>query len=343
MSDNAWMRNPFTLGLRNRTVANDESTTEQFSIELAEFVAANFFLGLFSFVGLAVNCAVIAAILSNKVLRDIPSNLFVLSLAIADAFLCLIYSAICLHMARSKLLTETLRFTRYIVHLTRLALLSGSSNLLLLIYNRFISIYDPFNYLERMTLKRAKLLIFVVWSLAVVLACLSAVSSFVVYLTVIHLAVCELATTAINVYLLKQASDQRKAIARLHKSVLTGQKRSVMREYRSFLRLTVVICTSTLANVYNVVSWFYRSAYLSRKSRTYQIQAIVCFIVLALIAAIHPLVYSITSEEFKRIVKKVKDRLFQRCYEKYFWPAGSRRNYTPPFLVRRQIRPAENH
>ena len=58
------------------------------SFKPGEFVVLKFLLGLFSFVGLVENVAVIVVFLTSYILRDIPSNWFVLSLAIADTLSC---------------------------------------------------------------------------------------------------------------------------------------------------------------------------------------------------------------------------------------------------------------
>ena len=311
------------------------------SFQPAEFVVLKFLLGLFSFVGFAENAAVIMVVLTSYVLRDIPSNWFVLSLAIGDALFCVYASVIFIHFQPRKHLPNILKSLWYIQPLGLLSYLSSSSSLLVLIFNRFLSIYNSLKYPSRMTLERAKRLIFVVWIVAVLLAILYERWTSVRLLSVIYFTLTSLSTIALNVYLLKKAIEQRRAIKRQHAAVITGQKKSIMSEYRSFFRLTVVTFTFAVASIYTTLFSIYRFNGPPRGSVSYQRMVVAGPMLSAMNSAFDPLVYFITSHEFKKIFNKIKVGVLGRVNQHNL---GQRRRNNPTFVIRQcYIAPTVNH
>ena len=305
------------------------------SVEVWECVAVKVLLGLFSLVGFAENVVVIVAILTSYILRDIPSNWFVLSLAFGDVLFCVYSSVIFIHLQPKKNLPNVLNSLWYIKPLALISYLSSSSSLFVLIFNRFLSIYDSLKYRSRMTLERAKRLIFLLWVLIVLMAIFSEILSFICF------SLCCLSIVALNVYLLKKASEQRRAIKRQHAAVITGQKKSMMNEYRSFFRLAVVTFTFGVASIFNIAFEVFRLKGLTRKSVSFERMLLVCVMLFAINSVFDPLVYCMTSNEFKRIFKKMKGRLSGQVNQ---YSLGQRRLNSPPFIIRRNyIGPLMNH
>ena len=110
--------------LRSLTSSNlNIQFTETF--KPGEFVVLKFVLGLFSFFGFAKNAAVIVVFLTSNSLRDIPSNWFVLSLAIGDALFCVYASVIFIYFHQTKHLSNALRSLWYVQSLTRISYLTS--------------------------------------------------------------------------------------------------------------------------------------------------------------------------------------------------------------------------
>ena len=335
-------RSELNLSLNTSIITSSNGIMESTeSFTAAEFVLLKFLLGLFSFVGLAENAAVIMVILTSYVLRDIPSNWFVLSLAIGDALFCVYAGVIFIHFQPRKHLPNILKPLWYIAPLGLLSFLSSSSSLLVLIFNRFLSIYYSLKYQSRMTLKRAKYLIFLVWGVAVLLTILYEIWTFVRLLSVIYFTLTSFSTIALNVYLLKKASEQRRAINRQHAAVITGQKKSMISEYRSFFRLAVVTLTFAVASIYNTFFTFYRFNAPRRESISYQRMVVAGPMLFAMNSAFDPLVYFITSHKFKKIFNKIKVGVLGRVNQHNL---SQRRRNNPTFVIRQcYIAPTVNH
>ena len=228
------------------------------SFKPGEFVLAKFLLGLFNFVGLVENIVVTVAILTNYILWDIPSNWFVLSLAIVYTLFCVYAGVIFIHFQPTKHLPSLMKSVWFIEPLARVSYLSSSSSLFIVMFNRFLSIYDSLKYPSRITLERAKRLIIIVWSVAIFMTILTDIWSPIDFLSFICFTLSSLSTIVLNIYLFNKASNQRKTIKRQHVTVITGQKRSMMSEYRSFFRLAMVTFTSGVAYAFTIVFGIFR-------------------------------------------------------------------------------------
>ena len=161
-----------------------------------------------------------------------------------------------------------------------------------------------------MNLERAKHLIFLVWSIAVLITILSGLSRFVEFLSFIYFILSCFSIVVLNIYLLKKARDHRKAVKRQHTVVITSQVKSTISEYRSFKCLTVVTFSFVVASIYNVFFTIFRFNEPAKESVSYQRMVVVSTILFAMNSAIDPLGYCITSSEFKRIYNKMKVGLF---------------------------------
>ena len=308
MFNHSWADAPV---LKNNLVSfNGTSDTDRVFTD-AEFVAVKSLFALSSLVGSVENIVVIVAILTSDILLDIPSNWFVLSLALADALVCIL--ALPFLGVQEIILAEI--FQAFAI----LTLFSSSGNLLILTFNRFLSVYDSLKYPSRMTVGRAKRLVLVPWGLAFFFA----ITAMVVYLAdvpvqalryiwIVYYFVVTTLVVALNGYTLKKAKDHHKTIKRQHNSVITGQQKSLMREYRSFFRLVAVIMTFFAACISNMSVSFAYPTKNDRQSSSFVRMATLVYLVNLLNAMFDPLVYFISSKEFKRYLTKVKRCVFGR-------------------------------
>jgi hypothetical protein len=181
----------------------------------------------------------------------VPSNWFVLSLALADGIV--------------SFLTLLVAFSSNVVvvidTLLGFAMQASSGNLFFLTLNRFISVYASLKYPIYMTVARAKLFVIIPWVVPVLLAIVVALSVMkniqeLYYLVVSYYAVVTLATIALNVYLVSVAYQQRKQIKNQYHSFLTGQQKHLTKEFRLYIRLFIVSVTFFAVSIPSIVILF---------------------------------------------------------------------------------------
>ena len=273
--------NTSSLTASNLTMESTES------FKPGEFVMLKFLLGLFSFFGFVENVAVIVVFLTSHILHDIPSSWFVLSLVVADTLSCVYASVAFVHFHPTNHLPKDLRSLRYMPPLGRISYLSS---LFVLIFNRFLSIYDSLKYPSRIIRGRAKRLIFLVWSVVFLITILCHVSTLLEFLSHIYITLVSFFIIAFNVYLLKKARDQHRTIKR-HTVVITGEKKSMTSEYRSLFRLTMVTFTFAVVAIYNVVFTIFRFSRPTKEYFSYQRMVVACNILFAINSSFDPFVY----------------------------------------------------
>lgn len=118
---------------------------------------------VFSAAGTIGNLVVCVIILSNRDLQ-IVTNYFIFSLAVADLLVCTIaqpmYVAYILGFQDGAF--QSIRRT-----FTFVSVLASVSNLWAVTIDRFLAISSPLKYPQRLNVKRTKILIFIIWTLAV--------------------------------------------------------------------------------------------------------------------------------------------------------------------------------
>lgn len=294
-----------------RSFNGTSESTDVFSPD--EAVAVKFVLCLIALVGLFENVVVIFAILTSDILLDVPSNWFVLSLAFADVLACIVVFP--------HLIGPLVSVMDVYGAFVSLAFLSSSNNLFLLTFNRFLSIYDSLKYPNRMTRGLAKRLVLVPWGIAVFLA-IGDVASRVMntselhYTGIVYFTLTSVLTIGLNIYMFKKARDQRNAINRLHESVMTGQKKNMLKEYRAVLRLMVVTLTHFGTCIPSIIFTYSnptRDATKSGKNyASFGSSETWIYLMMLLSSVLDPLVYFINGQEFKRFLAKAKRRLIKR-------------------------------
>ena len=274
-----------------------------------ELIAAKSLYGTLGFVGSAENLVVIAAIATNDVLLDVPSNWFVLSLALADAVVSVAAFPRCVHLPESAMV--------FLGVCLQFALLASAGNLLFLTFNRFLSVYDSLRYPSRMTVERAKHLVLAPWCVAVLLTILTGLSivtgTKLLYVPISYYISTTVITLALNVYMLKAAMKQRNAIKILHVGIATGHQRTLRREHRLWLRLVIVAGTFIACCIPTmVIMASYPTAKDRIESPSFFREATWAYFVALVNAVVDPVVYFMTGGEFKRFLSKVKRCVFPR-------------------------------
>ena len=125
----------------------------------AELVVIKMLYGLLGSIGLVENVGVILVILFKNIMLEVPSNWFVLSVAIADIITCSAGIALVFIMDVQNSNTLIVVFA----FIFQFAMLSSTGSLSLLTFNRFLSVYTLLRYPAIMTVSRAKFLVGLPW------------------------------------------------------------------------------------------------------------------------------------------------------------------------------------
>jgi hypothetical protein len=298
-------------GDRDKSLETNVCLCEYFtSVEITVIKVCYSFLGS---VGLIENTGVILVILFKRVILDIPSNWFVLSMAIADAITCI--AGICLVFIIDAKIGNILM----VVGLTfQFTMLSSTGNLLLLTFNRFLSVYNSLRHPAVMTISRAKCLVWLPWIAAgLILAIVGysyqagfnrngayiANAYYTALITMIIIA---------NVYMFKQARDKRKID--IQNAVFSSKIKLVKREYRLLIRLLIVNLTFFGSCIPMLVMLYLYHTKESRQTFSFRHKIIWFYLFSVLNAAVDPLVYSTSHPIFKRYFNKFQN------FKTYFTP-----------------------
>jgi hypothetical protein len=242
---------------------------------------------------------------------DVPSNWFVLSLAVADAVTCLALIFL-VFIIDVKIGTTLIAIFAIIV---QFAMFSSTGNLSLLTFNRFLSVYSSLRYTAFMTIDRAKRLVWVPWISAGLITVFLGYSfqkgienaSYIgnAYYTVLIIVI-----SALNAYMFKQASDKRKVDAQ--NAVPSFKRKLLKREYRLFIRLLIVNLTFFGSCIPVMIMLYLYLTKESRHTSSFRHKITWFYLVSVLNAAIDPLVYSINHPVFKRYFNKFQNMLYSK-------------------------------
>ncbi len=283
--------------------------SSRFPFDAAEMLTIQLCHSFLGAAGFLENIGVIIVILRHRTMLDFPSNRFVLSLAIADAVSCLatVAAVLCISMGRKfGIFCAIIQFT----------LLTSSGNLLILTFNRFLSVYSSLRYPALMTTERAMRLQFAPWSIAAIFSALSIWSKqegipHMIYVENMYYTINILMIIAFNVYMVKNARDKR--INDEQHGVASPKHRLLKRKYRLFLRLLIVNLTFFGSCIPMMIVFFIYPTKESRQSTSYVRKAIWCYFAVLFNAVIHPLVYAVKLPIFVRHFNKLKEKLFSRA------------------------------
>lgn len=211
----------------------------------SELVVVTMTLVIISLLGCFFNIFVIVSIITGEGYLEAATNWFILSQAFADLFLSISVTPMLIYFLHN--LTENIYLESY----SHLAFIPACGGLALLIFNRAISVYDPFKYPIWMTARRAIVLLIILWLTGLIAAVLSAIGKnvkcdlcyrrtgrFLVVPVMIVIVVCYL-------FLFCKSRKHQKEIRRQHKSV-SGQQKSLEQDFKSFRTLVLIVCVHVL-------------------------------------------------------------------------------------------------
>jgi hypothetical protein len=263
--------------------------------------------------GLLQNIAVIAIILSKRAMLDVPSNWFVLSLAIADAFFCL---------AVIPLVNTILSASGFITFgvVAQFITIASAGNLLMLTFNRFLSVYNSLRYPLLMTCSRAKRLVIIPWTIAFLLSAVVGILlqvgiQDILYLHSSYYTILIISISALNIYMIRQARSKREATVRLQSAVLTPNEKLLKKEYRLFIRLLIVTLTFFGACIPTMVLMYLYPTVSSRQTRSFVRKSIWCLFALLFNAAANPVIYAFNHPIFERYFNRKRNVVFPQQVE----------------------------
>lgn len=261
-------------------------------------------LVLISVIGTFQNLMVVAAVfLSRNRLLDIPSSWFVLSLATADLFVCGV-------SVPTYIIHLYIYFWEPFLAFGQFTTLISAGSLVLLTFNRFLSIYDTLGYIKRMTVLRAQLLATGMWLLAITLTMISTLGKIyntdnLVFVSIAYYVIINILTGGFHLYMFRVSWVKTKAIRGQRLVVLSGQQKNAIQEYNHLFRLVIIVGTY-------VITWVPFAATLAvtpeneeRRSRSFQRQFALFYTLLSMNSAIDPFLYFLRSHEFKMFTQKV--------------------------------------
>ena len=274
------------------TTMNDTRKSKAFFTP-GELAAVTFFEMSLGGIGVVTNFAVIVSVLRKlHILFDSPAKFLVLNLVFVDAVISL------LAFPRVALTHET--GLVILDCFTQFTLLASGGNLLLLVFNRFLSVYDSMKYPSYMivgTTKRSIVAVFLLpWSAAIFFPILFVVADLheLMYISAVYYTVVILLTTAMDGYMLRKAYHLRETIEKQHNVVTIRQKKSLLEKWQPLLRPIVVRVIFFTSCVSNIVIWFVYPTKADRQSRSFLVHITWSYVLALLNAAINPTVYKIT-------------------------------------------------
>lgn len=261
-------------------------------------------------VGFIENIGVLIVILCNQIMLDFPSNWFILSLAVADAFTCL---ATILFVFTINTNGVSFLFG----HFLAFALLSSAGNLFMLTFNRFLSVYDSLRYPAKMPIRRAKRLVFIPWIIGFLLCAFNVFSyheniEITQYIQKIYYSALILSITSFNMYMLKKAREKRKETERLRTAVLGRNCKVFMKNDHRLVRLLIVSATFFGSVIPPMLISYSYPTEIARHSPRFQ-RMITWFALPILLNAItDPLIYTTNHPIFKRYLNRFRNWLLGR-------------------------------
>ena len=320
MSNHIWLNSNVTSNDRNLSTPNTSLDDSFTNSEVTAMQLCHILLGL---VGVLENLGVIVLILHNRrIILDYSANWFVLNMAVSDLVACLI--TVCfvnIAIIHGKNFAISAILFRFVV-------LSGTGNLFILTFNRFLSVFKSLRYSAYMTVRRAKRLVLIPWIMAFVL-CVAQWYSYRVmnilnnFVGGIYYGALTLSIVVLNVYLLKTARDKMRDIKTLTTAAFGRNAAPFIKEYRLLIRLFIVTLTFFASSVPLMVIMLLYQSKEARMSTSFQRKFVWIAVVTLLNTIIDPLVYSTSYPLFTKYFKKTQNRF-------------SRRNRTTPRVLFRK-------
>ena len=266
---------------------------------------------LISLIGISQNIIVAAAIfLSRNRLLDIPSTWLLLSLTVGDLLVCSV--SVPLHIVHlHKFYWEPM------LMFAQLTTLVSSGSLVMLTFNRFISIFNTFSYMRRMTVRRAQMFALSVWIISLLLTICGTTGRIkkiqpLLYPAMGYYAVINVLTAGFHIYMFQKAWFKMRAIKKQCSNIMSGQQKTVIKEFHHFFRLFLVVGIYFVTWVPFIITLTLPQNDRERRMRWFQRRFTLCYTFLSINSVIHPIIYFLRGEEFKRFTRKLRPLVLPR-------------------------------
>ena len=275
-----------------------------------EILIIHILFAFFGFTGFLVNIIVVAVIIHKRLMVDLPSSWFVFSLALADA----VFSSTGIPAMHGLCTGAPYVFLGVVVEFLTIA---NAGNLLILTFNRFLSVYSSLRYPAFMTPTTAKTLVVAPWATALMLSAVVWISCQagihnILYLLSAYYTTLVVLTSALNIYIFKTARDKRKVTALQQSAVQELNCKLLDKEFYLSVRLLLVTLTFYGACIPTIVLLYLYPTVHSRETRSFKRKIIVCFLVSLFNAVLNPFLYTTNQAIFKQYFNNVRNLIFPR-------------------------------
>lgn len=286
------------------THSNSSTTTQPSPLSETEKVIIDLLLIIFALLGILGNTVVVSAIVRFSSYADVPANIFTLSLAIGDLLAAGSIPVYIYHLHKSNFIVSLICLV-FVGHATL-------GSLFLLTFNRFVSVLSPFNYPQKMTPFRARLMVVVVWCIAVIASMIQAVSheypnKKVLILERIYMLATIISILFFNCSMFRQSRTQAQKVKTLN-YIATGQQESLKEEFKSARTLAVItgafLITRLPSAVVIMMYGNHKEGYLFQRYFAFTMPS------MALKQFLDPVIYYFRSPNFRLFYQRMK-RLYR--------------------------------
>ena len=264
---------------------------------------------ILGFVGLMLNLLLISSITLTDGFSESPANIFVLNLAVADALMDGVNVSLYVYQVYHS--AFAIPFT-----INKLSVFATTGSIFLLTVNRGISIVRSLRYPTIVTKKRAKVVVGVMWLVALIVVVLDEVSLTLseipdLRMTRYFLAFFIVSSIVLCVYMYLLGRKHAKRLAQ-QASAVTGQLQAASHEFRSLRSLFMIAgsfgaCWLPITMAVTIYD---------REKDPVQFYRTLCFTapLIFLNTIIDPLVYYFRSKGFRLSLKKLKRQITNSGY-----------------------------
>ena len=298
--------NTTQFAFTTQAVTNKSESTS-FYLNNAEVVVSIALYSIFGLIGFLENLIVIFVILFGDRFLDAPSNIFLLSLAVADCLLCAIATPLYVYNFFEWIYDMVLAIGRFLS-------VPSLGSLFFLSLDRFLSVVFSLKYHTVMTVARSLTMVAILWPCSIVFTVITLISSDsgsgIEWLSDIFrfsFVLIILFTVAMYIFMYNKSRKHMQMI-RKQRQYVTGQVKSLQQDLCSLKTLlkvagTFVFCWLPLTLPFLVAN-------RSENPRLYYRLINYTGPFLIINSAIDPLIYFYCSELFRREVDRLKRRYF---------------------------------
>ena len=293
------------ISIFNQSFESSEvSSTLSLYASKAEIASGISFFALFGTVGFLENLVLILSILLTEQFADMPSNIFILSLACADLLVCGVSAPLYIYNCYHPMFTIFITVSKFNA-------VASTGSIFTLSLDRYISLIQGLQYPKIMTFKRTVSLVAGTWIVASFVV-ISAVIGLVwnlkplVHLTRYFIGFYISATIVMYMYMYNLGRKHRKHLARQAFAV-TGQIQAKFDEFRALRSLFLIAGTFALFWLPVTVAAFF----IDVKKDPFQFYRAHVYTtpLCAVNSVVDPVVYYYRSKGFRKVLKMLGRRL----------------------------------